>query len=451
MSAFDHLDRVEMGKYIRAIRGEKGYKIGNLMEKGLSAATISNIERGVVTVSQASIETYCQKLNIDMEKMFESIQKIDTEFELKQAKLRAIESIIVHAKNGAKKGLKMLDELSLSKTDPLFPTAQYIRGKCLIRLQSWFKAKTALQQAIRAIGLNPDWNYYNIESSTYYELGRSYFYENEYEQALTQIEMGTNAFVKNDGREFTQYNLPILKVFCLEKLERHGEALKTLVEVWQYMDQIDDMRLIVNMYDKRASLLIKMNLHNEAIDFVLEGIEKARRNELTDRAFELWISAGQIYDYLGQYSDAMIAINSALEMREAITNSSLLIDAYTELGRIKLRNDHISEAIKQLKVAVKYGSRRKDETRLIQTHIALADCYVYKLDLDNALSHYQTALETIKTRKMTIQERDLTWKICYCIEQMDHTGIHKKYLQNMHKHLVSLMHDLEGGVKLEDK
>ncbi|MFC7442595.1 helix-turn-helix domain-containing protein [Laceyella putida] len=447
MSRLEQIDRVQLGKHLRQHRKAKGFKISNLTENGLSQSTISNIERGLVTVEIDRIERYCEKLDIDVDVMVEKLRNIDSERELIKAKLRSIESIMVHSITGAKKGLEMLGNMDIPKNDPLFATIQYLRGKCFTRKHSWYKAKTALLQSIQCVDLISTLKMTNLKAASYYELSRVCYYTSEFVQALTHVELGLKAFEPEGERRYIRYNLLIMKVFCLEMLERIGEALQTLTDMWEYINDIDDMRLIVNMYDKRTSLLISLKLYNEATKYALEGIEKARRNELNDRAFELWVALSAIYQKLNQYNEAILAINTALSIQDSIKDKSLLVIAYTQLGSIHLNNTNAKEAVRYLKIALQHSNSKKDSLRLIDTYTTLGDGLLQFSQFEDALASYQKALEFSRLHKIQSQECIITAKVCYCIEQMDNAEKYHNYLFNQYKSLVKLMRATEGGAR----
>lgn len=442
MEIFQSIDRGQLGKFLRQYRKDHGIKIASLVEEGLSQSTISNIERGVITVEIDRIKRLCEKLEVDVEKMVERIKNIDSQRELIVEKLRSIESIITHTKEGTKTGLEMLDEIDLPKNDPLTAHVYYLKGKCYTRKQSWYKAKAAFQQSIEIVRMNPGLNKSNLKAASFCELGRVCYYTQEYEQAFVYINQGIDSFEKDGERQYVKFSFDILKVFCFEEMGKIGEALKSLTEMWEFIDEIDDMRLIINMYDRRASLLVKMGLLEDAVFYALEGIEKARRNELSDRSFDLWTTLGKIYCLMQDYEKAKLAVDTALQMTCCISNKRLLVDAYTTLGRIFKETNQPKEAIKSLKQAIEHG--KKNVQKLVDAYILLGDCYFMVGKIDKAIIQFNQALETTTNSEKKLEA---TWKICECLEQKQEDEESKKVLFNNYKTLVKLMKEIKGGNK----
>lgn len=440
MEILQKVDRGQLGKYLRQYRKEHGIKIASLVEEGLSQSTISNIERGVITVEIDRIKRLCEKLEVDVEKMVERIKNIDSQRELIVEKLRSIESIITHTKDGTKTGLEMLDEIDLPKNDPLTAHVYYLKGKCFTRKQSWHKAKAAFQQSIEIVRMNPSLNKSNLKAAAFYDLARVYYYTHEYEQSFVSINQGIESFEDDGERQHIKYSLHILKVFCLEETGKVGEALKALTDMWGFIQEIDDMRLIVNMYDKRASLLVKMDLLEDAVFYLLEGIEKSRRNELADRSFDLWTALGKVYCLLGDFEKAKLAVDTALKMACCINNQRLLADAYTTLGKIYKETNQPKEAIKSLKQAIEHG--KKNDPKLVDAFILLGDCYLTIGKIGTAINQYNQALETTSNSEKKLEA---TWKICECLEQKQEDEESKKALFNRYKNLVKLLKEIKGG------
>lgn len=435
VSSLETIERKKIGDYLKRERKRKGIKSSLLVEDGLSQSTISNIERGVLSVDIGRIIRLCEKLDIDVDQMVQDLQEIDQNKETVLEQLQGIESLLAHNLS-TEKCLQMLNEIQ-HKYSMNTPYIFYLRGKCYIRTKQWDKAKLALRQSIEICESNQD----NIKSNSLYELSRVCYYTKEFDLALEYVDQGLFHFNDAGDRKYIRYNLYIMKVYILEAQEKYGEALSAIIKLWEFMHEIDDMRLVLTMYEKRALFLIKLGMYEDAIEFLLEGIEKARRNEFLDRSCELWTILANAHLQMGKLSNAKADIEIAIEM---IENCNEKVKAYAHLtyGKVLKEEGQPEQAIEQFKIANKFARSHKMLDHIIDSYILLGDCFRETGKLKKAMKEYKNAESVLTKTGNKNKELDVAWRICKCLEGEDN----KESLHEHYKNIVQLIMDLKGVV-----
>ena len=76
VSSLETIERKKIGDYLKRERKRKGIKSSLLVEDGLSQSTISNIERGVLSVDIGRIIRLCEKLDINVDQMVRIFKRL---------------------------------------------------------------------------------------------------------------------------------------------------------------------------------------------------------------------------------------------------------------------------------------------------------------------------------------------------------------------------------------
>lgn len=440
VNSLETIERKKIGEYLKRERKRKGIKSSLLVEDGLSQSTISNIERGVLSVDISRIIRLSEKLDIDVDQMVHDLQEIDQNRENVQEQLQGIESLLAHNLS-TEKCLEMLNEIQ-NKHSMNTPYVFYLRGKCYIRTKQWDKAKLALRQSVEICESNKD----NMKSASLYELSRVCYYIKEFDLALEYVDQGLFHFNDTGDRKYIRYNLYIMKVYILEAQEKFGEALSAIIKLWEFMQEIDDMRLVLTMYEKRALFLIKLGMFEDSVEFLLEGIEKARRNEFLDRSCELWTILSNAHLQMGKLTSAKSDIEIAIEM---IENCNEKVKAYAHLtyGKV-LKKEHPETAIEQFEIANRLARSHKMLDYIVDSYILLGDCLMESGKLKKALKEYKNAENVITKIGNKNKELDVAWRICKCLEELSEgkEENNKELLHEHYKNIVQLIKGLKGVV-----
>lgn len=416
-------------------RDERNLTLAGLADKNISASTISLIERGHENVSEDKILYLCKILDIDIEKDLEIVEKEKHEKEQRfLSKLKPVENTIELI--NPQQGLKQINQLlkNVNRTTPLKAKAfmYYLKGRAyMLKARpnnndyDLSKAEKNLKHSINIIEENPQLNHSNLHASSYHELAKVYYYRNDFDNALLNVQKGLTSFMNKGERRYIKHSLQISKAIYLEKLDQFHESLKILEEMWNELHDIQNIQVILNMYETRAIVLRRLNHPREALQYCTEGIEIARFNEIHERSFDLWTTLGSIYCDLRNYEKAKECFQVVSGLKNQIKKRYLFITPYTELGKLYLKQGLFSEAIHHLREAIAIGEETNDSTRLAQALLALGDCFFHQNDLNKALLYYKRAYAIASKHKFKRLLRDILLHYVQCSKDVDYSNYHR--------------------------
>jgi tetratricopeptide (TPR) repeat protein len=295
----------------------------------------------------------------------------------------------------------------------------YLKGKAFLKRKSWNKAHNHFNETIRIIDKNPELETTNYKASAYHELGLTCYYQNYLEKALHFVNKGIQCFQKQGERKYLRHLLLISKAIYLEKMDRLLDSLNVLNTLWEEIEFIQNIFVILNMYETKALILKKLKQYDEAIHYAFQGIELARINRIHDRSLELWTALGSIYLQLGNFKEAESCFLAALEMKERIKNEYLIVNPYSELGILYLKLGKIEEAISRLETAVQLGRKTNDALRLIMALIYLGDCHSHQKSYSKAYDIYKEAHELSHQHQFTYLQKDIVLRLIQCCQHVD--------------------------------
>lgn len=221
---------------------------------------------------------------------------------------------------------------------------------------------------------------------------------------------------------------PILKVnisIYLEKLDRLRDSLETLEQMWDDIDTIANIQVVLNMYETRALVLKKLDRPHEAIKFCNKGIDIARFNEVYERSFDLWTVRGSIFADLGEYDTAEECFLAALDLRKHIKKKYLFISTFTELAELYLKKGLFKEAIEYANEAVNLGKETNDIRRLGQALLVLGDCYFHQDNFSKALPFYKEVREIAKEHDFIMLLKSTLVQLVQCSKKADYENYHQ--------------------------
>ncbi|WP_124728245.1 helix-turn-helix transcriptional regulator [Staphylospora marina] len=413
---------LELGHLIRRKRKEKGLKQEELsVDHVISTGTISNIERGAYRVSREKLEFLCERLGIAPDVLSDHLldsgdgpqsHKINPALQL-----MSVEYVLDMV--DLEKAYNLLRQIRVSKNDPLHGVVLYLKGRYYEENRKWSNAELHYQKAIRHVEQFPELLDTNIQAAAYNGLSRIYHHQSKLEKALQCVQLGLNSFKSNGERKHVKYHLLISKVIFLEKLNRDNEAFLLLDEIWNEMPQIESAEARLNMYDLRAMLLNKMKLYEQAILVARQGLERARVDKVSDRAFDLWTTMGESYTKLGSHEEAELCYRSALRIRGKIRKKHILTSTYIKLGLLYFEKNELDNAQKYLEQAVELGKTYQDSHRLIEALSALGDCFQKRRQMEKAKKLYEEALNLSEEGGFDAQRQNILRKLALCCEQLD--------------------------------
>lgn len=411
----------QLGRAFRKKREKMGLKLEDLIEKGISAGTISNFENSKKNVHPKKIIRLFAKIGIERDQLPHLIEAEQEEEEPLVEKLTidliAIESAmdLVEVKHSHK---ELLEIKAMNPPIQFQPLIEYLLGKACYKKEKWSRAQHHYLQAIRLMEDNPSLQETNIASLAYYDLARSFFRENELAQALQLVKQGLDAFIENGERIYLKYQLLLSKAIYLEKLEHNEEAMDVLGELWDNIDHTDT-EIALNMYQLTASLYIKSKRDHKAFPYIFKGIEIAKRNKNHDRSFELWTTLGSAYLNSEKLDQAKSCFEIASKLESKIRRKYLSVQNDIQLGQLYMKEGEFEKAREILDGAIKKGKKENDAHLFFKGLDALGDCYLQQQELPQALANFERAIEIGQKHHFMVLQRELALKLALLYENND--------------------------------
>ncbi|MDD5432925.1 MAG: tetratricopeptide repeat protein [Candidatus Omnitrophica bacterium] len=210
-----------------------------------------------------------------------------------------------------------------------------------------------------------------------YALGLAYFQKQDYNSSREIFEKFQDQFKESNLKSDALYLL--------------GTSLYNL---GKYTESIEVFKNIVRLYGQNPELIQKAE-YEIADCFYQMGNEKEameRFKSLRSKYPDSSLTAEIIW-WLGEYyyrhNDFMLARRYFNSLIKDFPRSSLISDAYYALGSTYIEDSKYDEAIKNFKKAVELGK----PDLAAQSTIAIADCFVKKGSLDQALGEYKDVIK----------------------------------------------------------
>lgn len=446
------LDRKKLGKILREIRKEKKLTMKDLSDEHLSPATISKIERGSPKVSIKKIEIFAKRLNYDLKQAptltgMELQTKEEQEKELNKIKITMINNYI-HS-NDYKAAIKELKMLKLDDTDPLKAKIYFLKG-CSYNLKGKNEeAKKYFYKAIRFVERHSDqFNLDNIKSHCYLKLCQIAYYQNDFKLALQEAKRGIQCFDEEKGNLNLKYALLENQVIYLELLGYRQQAFTLLRTLWKEKNNINNIDIILNMYDMQAKLFMRSQLYQDALRYAKKGLNIAISNRNFGRAGELWITLGDIYKRLDLETIAFQCFLTAKEMLNRSNFNQQMIEADVALGEFYNRRKQWKKTKKILEQSIcQVDENGPYLIRYIQALMILGESYHHLRELEKAKNTYKKALHLSKQHELHKLEYDVLLKLVDFWEQ-NYPGEENRYLKSFLEHARKLE---KGELRLVDE
>ncbi|SHF34786.1 Tetratricopeptide repeat-containing protein [Seinonella peptonophila] len=424
-----HSDRKVIGEALRKVRKQNGWSIENVakMMETLSSATLSNIERGIPSVTEKYIQEYCTFLKIPFKKLPSIIQEENTQKKSIQRKLLRIEKLtdIIDPE----KVYKELKSIPVPTNNHLKVLYLHLEGRCLYYKRNYEKARKRFNQAIVLLNKYPELEYTNIRSACFVELGRiAFFYQNDLEQALHYSDLGLKAFQEDGLRSFIKLSLLSGKASYLEKMHQDEEALLTVEKLLKEKDNWHkSLDSLLNAIEIKAILCSKKGYHLEALNYAEEGIELARLNKHYSRAVELLTAMGDICFSKKDYGEAEDWYSSALPLEKKIKQKYFFVTTYTRLGKLYMTLSDWDKAKEHLIKAVDLGKKNDDGIRYYTSLVTLGDFYIKTQEPESAIIFLEKAKSLSENNNFPFTDPELYLKLSHCYEEVD-SSRSKNYL-----------------------
>ena len=436
------LELREIGVLIRKVRKERGLRLEDLADDHISPATISNIERGIVSVKKEKVRYLMGKLGLSEEQLAELKNGEQKELENIELKLVAVENLIDTGE--VESPSKEFKPLQLDDDHPLASYYYFLKGKLLSKKRSWEKAERALSHAISLCG---DKDPGNIKSSCYNTLSLCSYNQSNLEQAVERADKGLECFNPSGDRKHVKYLLMRNKAIYLERMGLTIQALRIVEEVWPDIPKIDQIETVLGLYWLRAELLRKNRVFDEAVMFAKEGIDIARKNRNHDSLFDLWTVLGSIYMDQKEWENAESCFKVALALQNKLSVKNNVVTTFTRLGVLYANQGKHEEAKSLLDEAVETGRKLEDIPRLISALLSAGDYYrIQKMDRE-ALTLYQELVSLAQKHNLKKWEYQGWFRIAQCWENVNEQEF-QKATRNMFRVQFELHTQEKGGTHL---
>ncbi|WP_028777753.1 helix-turn-helix domain-containing protein [Shimazuella kribbensis] len=420
----------ELATELREARKKKGYRQEDLALEGfLSTGTISRIERGSVSVSREKVVFLSEQLGVEIQK-YQAIEEGEDPVDL-SLKLLSIENHLNMVSPD-----EAWDELRKIHPETEYHRvwALYLKGRYWERKGKAEKAKVIYLQVVE--NDDPELRKYNFIAASYHALGRICFYEDEMEKSLMYTDKGLAKFYQDGDREHIYPFLSISKVLYLECLNRNEEALLELEDLWAMRDNITSREVILNMYEMKTKILTKLHRFEEAIKLATEGLTMARINRRYSHASYLWIALGNCYNQQGHLQNAETCFHSAVNMIDKIQDKFLIIETYTEMGKLYQKTNHPQKALNMFSLAVRTSRKSSNQLRLAHSLEYLGDYYIQHEKIEKARAVYEESLDIYQKQEKFRHIKRLLIKVAGCYRQFDQ----KKYYHLLDQHYQIYLH-----------
>lgn len=432
-------DLKTLGEALRKIRKEKGLRLKDLEDEHISFATISSIERGIPTVKPQNREYYCKKLGFNIEDIPQLIHREQREHKQLENLLFLIETCINLDCDGALERLRFLQKHTQGGYMDII---LYLKGLCYVKKNNLKTAEKFFKQSIQHINSKPFLSNSNIKAACYKELGRIYYQrDNSLQQALEYTNKGLAAYNENADRQEIKYFLMIDKVSFLEKQYRIDEALQTLDELWNSIQDINSLEVKLNMYELKATLLNQKKKYEKALQYAKEGLFIARENGTHEKGVELLTVWGNILQNADDYMTAENCYNLALRLEGKLKDKKyVLVSTHTQLGKLYSKMKKYDQSYEQLTTAVAKGRKYNDAHRFCESLVALGDYYLETGKHQEAIQPYDEALTITNPYSFQRLKERILLNLSECWKNI---GNNEKY--------ISLLVELQSELRLREQ
>lgn len=450
-----HIDRIELGRYIRRVRKSKGLRQMDLEDENISQVMISYVETGKTDVSEDKISYLLKKLNIkenDVAEFYineEEIKQREVDEEL-ELRLVSIENIIDLVDPDS--GLSELKDIFIPNGSHLHVTVNYLKGKSYLKKRNAKKTRKYFFETIRSIDDKyPEMLTSNLKAASYFDLSKLEYFNNDLHKALEYCKKGEQSFIIDGKRPYLKPGLLISKVIYLQKLNRLEDAQSILDEISSLKASsniyyaIESKEIILNIYELQATIWAKGNMTNHAIDHAKKGIEFARIDKAYDRSCELWTTLGSIYNEKNKLNLAEICFLTALKLRNKIRKEYLLSYANTQLGNLYAKRNQFSEAEEKFQKAIKISQKINDAYQETEALMGLGDCYVSQMKNNQAINCFKQALEIATQHSFIKQKNQSLLKLGHFLKAIGSPDFREYALHFFESHVETLIKHDEGG------
>jgi tetratricopeptide (TPR) repeat protein len=353
-----------IGSKLLEERNNQGKTLRDIGRKlGWSLSTLSNIERGFISVSDDKYVEYAKELGIaeDLFGIEDEMTKREKEI---MKELKHIEDISIGNQTVALERIHMLTDIQHFSDAIAF--AEYLKGRIYYFKQDFKRSKKHFKLALKKLDECPKLADWNLQCICYSELGRIAFYDNQdYEASYQLTNQAISVFVPNGDREYFKGYLLLNQSIYLENLNRIEEASQFAEKLLKEKENFEsNLFIIIQGYERYAVILTKLGLPLKALEYAEHGLKIALNNKFYLRLFSMWITIGDIYCELGNLEEAKINYQKSLDFIHHVTDMPHLIcEMYFRFAQTLLKMGEIEQAEEKLLHAKEYSHNIKQASK----------------------------------------------------------------------------------------
>ena len=431
------LDINELGEVIRKVRKERGLRLNDLADDNISQATISNIERGIPHVHAEKRQYLIRKLGIEdkLPELLLGEQKL-----LQDIKFQLFITEVIHDTGKYQQAYERLMQMELDDDHPYAATYNYLKGECHLGLRKWKKAERDFYNAIRIAGQSSYDSNSNIEAAAFDALGRCVYFQGDLNKALDFVHSALDAYNPKGERNHLKYTFLHNQVVYLQKLDRNGEAMRIIDEVWNQIGQIEQSKIALGFYVLRSNLLCKLGVYDEAIQCALDGLEKSRITGQFEPMFDLWSTLGVCYIMTKEWERAESAFNTALELKKYASNENVLITVYSRMGILYMEQEKWDQAQKSIQKAIEIGEKANSPFPLSFATLMMGDLLFRQGMKSESIPYYKKTIKLARKNNYKKREYRALLSLSRCWE-----GVNEEEFDQCLRSMYIIQQELRNG------
>ena len=177
-------------------------------------------------------------------------------------------------------------------------------------------------------------------------------------------------------------------------LSNHTEALRYDLEALSMLKKLDHQIELSNAYNNVGEDYLSLDLYNEAYQYYQLSLKTAKHaNDPGTAKAIAFYNIGRVLIAMEQFSSARDNILKSMKYSAESGDTIGLAYSKHDLARIEMHNGNTEMALNLLKASYDLSLEYKERSLTPQTLVTMAMVYEKTGDYDNALSHYNDALE----------------------------------------------------------
>ena len=287
---------------------------------------------------------------------------------------------------------------------------QNYQGKFLsyhaLALKKQNKYEEAIEVFNKAIQVNLRSGSLNEAAICYNNLGTTYMYSNDYENAklaLKQsIEIAKN--IKNDKRIISSYNVMGL---VAKREQNYKEAIEYYLKSLKLAEQQERLENCADALGNIGSCYNKIENYELSKTYFIKALEVENEIGNDYRKISKLINVGLGYNKVGQPDSALYFYNKGIDLAKKYKNKRILTTAYSNIATIYSSKRQYNKALGYSQKAVEISREIKHYSGLIASLINTGENYINLNRLNKAEALFNEAFNIAKDKDVRKWDADI--------------------------------------------